>query len=203
VDLEQRIRRGFNSKKGKKTYALFLDISKAYDVVWIPGLLKKLAKLGISGNILGWLKNFLTDRSFCVRIGNVLSESRSIKTGVPQGAILSPLLFNIMLSDFPGPSRGVKVLLYADDVEADVSADSCDEAEGLLQPFLDKISAWAKKMEIHICRRQISNCCLFQVSRTSRCAHALSYGSQNPILRESQISWTHVRPKATLDRPSG
>jgi len=145
VDLEQRIRRGFNSKKGKKTYALFLDISKAYDVVWIPGLLKKLAKLGISGNILGWLKNFLTDRSFCVRIGNVLSESRSIKTGVPQGAILSPLLFNIMLSDFPGPSRGVKVLLYADDVEADVSADSCDEAEGLLQPFLDKISAWAKK----------------------------------------------------------
>ena len=99
VDLEQRIKMNMNKKK--KTYAVFLDMSRAYDKVWIPGLLKKIAKLGIDGGLLRWLKQFLLGRSFRVRIGDLLSDARQLLTGVPQGAILSPLLFNIMLFHFP------------------------------------------------------------------------------------------------------
>jgi len=65
-------------------------------------------------------------------------------TGVPQGSILSPLLFNIMLMDFPGPRRGIKALLYADDFAAHLTAKTADEAERHFNPFLDLISAWAK-----------------------------------------------------------
>ena len=143
VDLEQRIK--INMNKKKKTYAVFLDMSRAYDKVWIPGLLKKLARLGIDGELLGWLKKFLLGRSFRVRIGDLLSGARQLLTGVPQGAILSPLLFNIMLYDFPSAPNQVKTLLYADDVEADVTASTNAEAEALLNPYLDSISEWARE----------------------------------------------------------
>ena len=144
VHLEQRIKSGFNSKRN--TYAVFLDISKAYDVVWIPGLLAKLSKMGVSGSTLRWLKDFLTGRSFKVRVGDQLSQAKRIVTGVPQGAILSPLLFNVMLSDFPMPSRrsGVSLLLYADDVQLDVAAKSAAEAERKLQALLNRIGRWAR-----------------------------------------------------------
>ena len=143
VDLEQRIKLNMNNKK--KTYAVFLDMSRAYDKVWIPGLLKKMAKLGIDGKLLAWLKQFLIGRSFRVRIGDLLSEARQLLTGVPQGAILSPLLFNIMLFDFPTAPQLVKTLLYADDVEADVTASTNAEAEAILNPYLDDISNWARE----------------------------------------------------------
>jgi ribonuclease HI len=143
VDLEQRIKMNMNNKK--KTYAVFLDMSRAYDKVWIPGLLKKIAKLGIDGRLLDWLKQFLLGRSFRVRIGDLLSDARQLLTGVPQGAILSPLLFNIMLFDFPTAPHLVKTLLYADDVEADVTASSNAEAEEILNPYLDAISHWARE----------------------------------------------------------
>ena len=143
IALEQRIRKGWSERK--KTFAVFLDMKKAFDSVWIPGLLKKLAKLGITGLMLFWLKNFLIGRSFRVRVGSTLSESRPLFAGVPQGSILSPLLFNIMLIDFPRPCRNIQTLLYADDIEVDVAADSGIEAKRQLQPFLRKIGEWAVK----------------------------------------------------------
>ncbi len=80
---------------------MYLDISKAYDCVWIQGLVFKLASIGVTGRLLTWINNFLTGRSICVRVGSNISEFRDVKTGVPQGAVISPLLFNIMLYDFP------------------------------------------------------------------------------------------------------
>jgi hypothetical protein len=91
------------SKKKKSTVAVFLDINKAYDTVWTSGLLFKLSKIGIHENCLGWISNFLRDRSIVIRIGSHTSEPRKISNGVPQGAVISPLLFNVMLYDFPLP----------------------------------------------------------------------------------------------------
>jgi hypothetical protein len=66
------IKSGFKTRKA--TVALFLDISKAYYSVWTNGLLYKLGKLGIRGNCLGWITNFIRNRSICIRLGSHLSD---------------------------------------------------------------------------------------------------------------------------------
>lgn len=58
--------------------AVFLDISKAFDTVWTQGLVYKMAKLGITVRILAWTKNFLSNRTMRVRIGNKLSPDKIV-----------------------------------------------------------------------------------------------------------------------------
>ncbi len=143
VQLEVDIKRGFSAKKS--TVAVFLDINKAYDSVWIEGLLYKLSKSGLSGCALGWLRNFLWDRSFCIRIGGHLSDFRSLENGVPQGAAISPLLFNIMLMDFPNPPPSIKNLLFADDITFYTQVKVPIDAEAILNPFIDEVYRWGRK----------------------------------------------------------
>ncbi|KZR98518.1 putative Pol protein, partial [Daphnia magna] len=110
IRLESAIKSSFSKKCS--TVAVYLDISKAYDSVWTQGLLYKMAELGITGHILTWTKNFLTGRTMSVRIGNQLSTAKEVENGVPQGAALSPILFNIMLSDFPNHRPNIKTMLF-------------------------------------------------------------------------------------------
>lgn len=76
--------------------ATFLDINKVYDTVWIQGLLFKMAKKGIAGTFLGWIKEFLIGLGMSVRIRSITSIPAPVENGVPQGKVLSPNLFNIM-----------------------------------------------------------------------------------------------------------
>ena len=129
---------------------MFLDLAKAYDSTWIPGLILKLREIGVDGSCLKWLTNFLQSRSFRVLIGQTASEPRDLLAGVPQGSPLSPTLFNIMLYDFPKPQLPVKTLLYADDIETHVSTNSYRDAEDKLQPYLDKIVRWCSKWKLKL-----------------------------------------------------
>lgn len=114
IQLETDIVTSFSKKKS--TVAVFLDIEKAYDSIWIQRLLFKMASMGITGAILAWLKNFVTGRSMCVRIGDQKSNHKTISNGVPQGAVISPILFNIMMSDIPRQQQ-TKTLLFADNLQ--------------------------------------------------------------------------------------
>ncbi|XP_045025199.1 uncharacterized protein LOC123469925 [Daphnia magna] len=142
IQLETDIVTSFSKKKS--TVAVFLDIEKAYDSIWIQGLLFKMASMGITGAILAWLKNFVTGRSMCVRIGDQESSHKTISNGVPQGAVISPILFNIMMSDFPMQQQ-TKTLLFADDVTIYTQVNQPEDAETTLQPALDKIYRWGSK----------------------------------------------------------
>lgn len=97
------------------TCALFLDISKAFDTINHNILCYKLEKLGFRGPFLCLLKNFLFERSQLVAIGEVKSSIISLKAGVPQGSVLSPLLFNLYVNDLPKAARYSQVYQYADD----------------------------------------------------------------------------------------
>jgi ribonuclease HI/exonuclease III len=147
VQLETDIKLGFSRKQS--TVAVFLDISKAYDSVWTQGLLYKTAKLGITGQTLAWIKEFLTDRSMCVRIGDQTSDHKTVENGVPQGAVLSPILFNIMLIDFPTHPLPVKTRIFADDVTIYAKTKLPADAEVTIQPALNKIYQWGRRWKLN------------------------------------------------------
>ena len=78
---------------GKEVRAVFCDISKAFDRVWHSGILHKLKAAGVTGEVLNWFKNYLTDRKQRVVFPNTTSDWTVIRAGVPQGSILGHLLF--------------------------------------------------------------------------------------------------------------
>ena len=118
ANLYERIAREKDDKKTLITMVL-RDISKAFDKVHKESLIYKLSKLNMPGPLLRILSNFLQDRTAQVKLNNKLGDVFELKSGVPQGDILSPTLFLIMINDFPDPDWGGNkrnfVKQYADD----------------------------------------------------------------------------------------
>lgn len=103
--------------KKKHMVCLFYDIKKAYDTTWKQGIIKKLIMWGIHGRLLTFIHNFLIDRVFQVRYRNHLSEPHTQTNGVPQGSVLSPLLFLIAMNDvLSNQPPDIKACIYADDI---------------------------------------------------------------------------------------
>ena len=82
-----------NFEKFNETRAIFLDISKAFDKVWHDGLIFKLRCNGISGSLLDFFQNYLSNRRQRVVLNGQESNWMNTEAGVPQGSVLGPLLF--------------------------------------------------------------------------------------------------------------
>ena len=104
-----------NMDKGLATGAIFMDLRKAFDTVHHSCLLTKLPCYGINGNQLNWFQDYLFNRSQVVNFDGVLSQPQHITYGVPQGSILGPLLFSILINDIDSVLKKSKIILYADD----------------------------------------------------------------------------------------
>ena len=132
----------FNSIKAKKyTVAILLDFTKAFDLIWHEGLLHKMRKLGLTGRAYKWVLDFLTNRTIQVRIGADLSSVKNMEMGTPQGSVISPLLFLIMIADFPESST-LQTSLFADDSSVWKSGGSLKHIQLELQTHLNKICQW-------------------------------------------------------------
>jgi len=143
VRLQDAVHKSINN--GQHTLALFLDFSKAFDMVWKEGLLAKLRRLGIGGNMHRFIDDFLTGRKIRVIVGDQLSDSYDMENGIPQGSVISPTLFNIMINDFPCPAdRSTEAAIFADDCSAWRSGTSVKLLNKLLQDYLNRAVEWSE-----------------------------------------------------------
>ena len=129
---------------------IFLDLSKAFDTLNHSILLDKLKHYCIKDCALNLLNSYLSDRQQFVQINNIKSSLLPVKTGVPQGSILGPLLFIIYLNDFTNASDIFKIISYADDstLLAKLSdfnnRDNKENIIVLLNRELEKFCVWLK-----------------------------------------------------------
>lgn len=123
---------------------VFCDISKAFDKVWHKGLIYKLKRAGISGNLLCLLTNYLSNRKQRVHIRGQTSEWGIINAGVPQGSVLGPLLFLVYINDIV-ENLTCHVKLFADDTILYVDLDNCQQSADVLNYNLRIIQDWADK----------------------------------------------------------
>ena len=111
--------------------------------MWHRGVLHKLEKSGISGNLLKWFESYLTERKQCVLLNGCRSSIRNLNAGVPQGSILGPMFFLIYINDLVDVVK-TGIRLYADDSTLFVISDSPEEAAEALNEDLVSISNWAR-----------------------------------------------------------
>ena len=102
----------------RRAIIIFMDLEKAFETASAPAILESLAIRGAKGKILQWSKDFLAERMAHVKFQGHLSTTKTFENGTPQGSILSPFLFNILVENLATIPKvtGTKVLVYADDI---------------------------------------------------------------------------------------
>ncbi|KAL0184713.1 hypothetical protein M9458_020409, partial [Cirrhinus mrigala] len=102
-------------RPGTYVRILFVDVSSTFNTI-IPTLLQtKLNQRSVPSSICRWITSFLTDRQQLVRLGKLMSSSRTTNTGAPQGCVLSPLLFSLYTNVCTSKDPSVKLLKFVDD----------------------------------------------------------------------------------------
>ena len=131
--------------------AAFLDFEKAFDNVWHSGLRYKIFMLDLPNKMTRWLSDFLVGRVIQVNVNGFLSDQISPAAGVPQGSVLSPLLFLIYVSDLPKPHhRQNSKSQFANDTALWAASRNVHIAGKLLQKDLRKLAKWCAKWRIKL-----------------------------------------------------
>ena len=133
-------------ENNKSPMALFIDLSKAFDTIDHTILIEKLRIYGVLNNRLRWFQSYLSDRQQFVEINGVSSNTLPIRTGVPQGSILGPLLFIIYMNDVSSSTNFFHFIIYADDTNLISSITtpgaSLRRYSAVTNWELDKIRVW-------------------------------------------------------------
>ena len=118
---------------------LFIDFVKAFDRVPHQRLLTKIYNIGIQGDLLNWIKDFLSDRLQRVVIKDNYSSWTNVISGIPQGSVLGPILFTIFINDIPG-GIGSKIKIFADDTKIYNHTVNSN----IIQNDLDILAQWSE-----------------------------------------------------------
>ena len=156
--LTQEIENGFQEKK--KTLAVFVDLTKAFDKVWKDGLLLKLLKKNICGRMYGWIHSYLFQRTARVKLERHTSNLVKLREGVPQGGVISPTLFIIFIDDIIDHlSTYISKAIHADDLAIWTSSEHINTANIRIQDAMNSISDWAEEWMVTINKNKTQATC--------------------------------------------
>jgi ribonuclease P/MRP protein subunit RPP40 len=127
--------------------SIYLDIKRAYDTVCIKRLLRLLRKLKFPEQLVLWLEQYLTIRNQTVRINGIDSAIETLTLGLPQGSVLSPILFILYINDAEQSIKYSELYYFADDMVL-YKAIQNEEDSYLLQSDLNRIVHWAKNNKL-------------------------------------------------------
>lgn len=138
-----------NYNLNKVTAVLSLDIEKAFDTVWHDGLIYKLTQTNIPTYITQIIISYLKNRSFQVKIGKDLSDKNPVPAGVPQGGLLSPILFSLYINDIP-KCPNTSLVVFADDTGIVAESWQANMANQYLQNHVNILEEYYDKWKIKI-----------------------------------------------------
>ena len=153
--------------KGNHTIGVFFDLEKAYDTTWRKGILLEMFNLGFRGSLPCFIQSFLHNRKLKVRVGSEYSTSKDQQEGVPQGSVLSVVLFllyiNSIVEHIQRSEPSVMCSLYADDLAIYYASTDLINTTSKIQKAVNLASDWAKlhgfrfspskTVAIHFCKR--------------------------------------------------
>ena len=132
--------------------SIFLDLFKAFDTLNFDILLRKLQHYGIDGVSFNLIKSYLTNRFQYVQYENADSGLLEVKTGIPQGSILGPLFFSILINDLVNCSTKFQFLMYADNITIYFNLNDFPliNREVEINSELEKVNTWLKLNKLAI-----------------------------------------------------
>ena len=145
---------------------LYTDFSKAFDSVPHQRLLRKLKKNGVTGKLLAWIAAFLNNRHQQVRVDDEFSTWKRVKSGIPQGSVLGPILFVIFINDMPDVVESI-CQLFADDAKIFDTVNLRNPNSGdRLQRDIDSVSKWSDKWQLPF---NVTKCKVLHIGNTNPC----------------------------------
>ena len=163
------VMKGFDS--GHDSDMIYLDFRKAFDSVAHKELLFKLWRIGITGPLWSWFDNYLLDRHHYVSFEGAISTEMHVRSGVPQGSILGPLLFLIYINDIHEVVRTSSEFIFADDTK--ILQKAVPNAEhDLLQEEIYRVCLWCTDWKLKM--------------NTSKCSH-IHFSLRTPTAAKSYV----------------
>ena len=185
-----------NIDKGKLNSTILLDIKKAFDTIDHDILLQKLSHYGVTNLELKFFRSYLHDRKRCCDVNEHSSTFETIRCGVPQGSILSPILFIIYMNDLPLCIENGHVTIYADDTSSSSCIKSTNDIISEVIPNMRSLMEWlrANRLSLNTLKTE------FMFSGTSvnilKIGELLAIRVDGHTIKtrsQSQISWHNNR----------
>ena len=128
---------------------MLFDYSKTYDTVWRTGLLRKMFDIGVPLRFVQWTTAWLTNRIARVQLNGVTGRCRAFKEGLPQGSVLSPLVFVQYINDLLGNfGESTMASAYADDLALACRGRKKEDVALRIQAEVDKVVSWSKQARL-------------------------------------------------------
>lgn len=174
--------------------AVFLDVAQAFDKVWHTGLLYKIKNVFPSPYYL-LLKSYITDRYFQIKLyNNSYSDCYQVKSGVPQGSVLGPLLYLTYTADMP-TTNNTTITTYVDDTALLAANNDPIVALQHLQHHLNLLQQWYSKWKIKI--NQTKSVQVTFTTRRMNCPQVNINNIKIPVQTETKYLGLHLDQKLT------
>ena len=132
-------------ERGEAFDVIYTDFAKAFDSVPHQRLLAKLQCIGVKGDVLFWIKTFLSGRTQCVKVDGIQSDWTEVLSGIPQGSVIGPILFVVFINDMPAEVKYNTCRLFADDCKL---YGMVEQNENLLQVDLTNLEKWSENWQL-------------------------------------------------------